>query len=198
MPDDCDWLVVGDFNLYRNQENRNKPGGDLQEMFLFNEAISAQGWVELPFHRRKFTWTNKQDSPLLERLNWFFCSVSWSLSYPNTSAWSLTMGVSDHVPCTVHVNTSIPKGKVFRFENYWMELPQFLEVVQHGWSLPVPSTDMAKVITSKFKNLRRVLKAWQTHISILKDNISNVKLVLAFLEMLEEFRDLSVFEWNFK
>lgn len=53
MPDDSDWLILRDFNLYRNPENRNKPGGDVQEMFLLNEAISAKGWVELPFHGKK-------------------------------------------------------------------------------------------------------------------------------------------------
>jgi len=73
-----------------------------------------------------------------------------------------------------------------------------MEAVQHGWSLSVPSTDKAKIITAKFKNLRRVLKAWQAHLSSLKANIHNIKLVLAFLEILEEFRDLSLFEWNFK
>ena len=73
-----------------------------------------------------------------------------------------------------------------------------MEAVQHGWSLSVPNTDKAKIITAKFKNLRRVLKAWQAHLSSLKANIHNIKLVLAFLEILEEFRDLSLFEWNFK
>jgi hypothetical protein len=55
VPADVDWLVVGDFNLIRNPSNRNRPGGNLQDMFMFNEAISAQGWVELPLRRRKFT-----------------------------------------------------------------------------------------------------------------------------------------------
>lgn len=41
MPDNIDWLLVGDFNLMRSPENRNKPGGDVNEMFMFNEAISA-------------------------------------------------------------------------------------------------------------------------------------------------------------
>jgi hypothetical protein len=66
MPDYFDWLLVGDFNLLRNPEDRNKPGGDLSEMLLFNEAISALGLVELPLQGRKFTWTIKQTSPLLE------------------------------------------------------------------------------------------------------------------------------------
>lgn len=41
MPDDIDQMILGDFNLMRKPEDRNKPGGDETEMFLFNEAISA-------------------------------------------------------------------------------------------------------------------------------------------------------------
>lgn len=50
----------------------------------------------------------------------------------------------------------------------------------------------------KFKNLRRVLKAWQKHISSLTTNIANVKIVLSFMEILEEHKDLTIEEWNFK
>lgn len=31
MPSDIDWLIVGDFNLYRNPEDRNKPRADYNE-----------------------------------------------------------------------------------------------------------------------------------------------------------------------
>jgi exonuclease III len=74
MPDIFDWLIVGDFNLYRNPEDRNKDGADYAEMLLFNEAISKLGLVELPLKGKRFTWSNKQLSPLLERLDWFFTS----------------------------------------------------------------------------------------------------------------------------
>jgi len=43
MPENTDWMVLGDFNLIRKPEDRNKPGGDLSEMFRFNSAISALG-----------------------------------------------------------------------------------------------------------------------------------------------------------
>jgi hypothetical protein len=33
--------IVGDFNLIRGPHNRNKPGGNVEEMLLFNEVISA-------------------------------------------------------------------------------------------------------------------------------------------------------------
>jgi hypothetical protein len=73
-----------------------------------------------------------------------------------------------------------------------------MAVVQHGWNVPTNQTDKAKIISAKFKNLRRVLKAWQSQMSNLKTNIANVKLTLSFLELLEECRDLSIQEWNFK
>jgi hypothetical protein len=92
----------------------------------------------------------------------------------------------------------MPKGKVFRFENYLMEHEHFWAVVQHGWSLPTQQTDAAKIIIEKFKNLRRVIRAWQAQLSSLKTNISNVKLIISLLGIIEEFRDLSLMEWNFR
>lgn len=120
MPSDIDWLIVGDFNLYRNLEDRNNPGADYNEMLLFNEAISKLGLVELPLKGKRFTWTNKQLSPILERLDWFFTSTSWTLSYPNSFVTSMSMETSDHTPCLISINTVIPRGHVFRFENFWM------------------------------------------------------------------------------
>jgi hypothetical protein len=29
MPDDTEWLIVVDFNLFRKQSDRNKPGGNV-------------------------------------------------------------------------------------------------------------------------------------------------------------------------
>jgi hypothetical protein len=68
MPDGVDWLLVGDFNLYRNPEDRNRQGADFGDMLMFNEAISALGLVELPLKGQRYTWTNKQCPSLLERL----------------------------------------------------------------------------------------------------------------------------------
>jgi hypothetical protein len=44
------WILAGDFNLYRNQENRSKPGGDLGEMQMFNNTINDLDLLEIPFN----------------------------------------------------------------------------------------------------------------------------------------------------
>ena len=108
MPDLTNWLLVGDFNLYRSTTDRNKRGGDHTEMYLFNEAISALGLIELPLKGTRFTWTNKQLAPLLERLDWFFTFANWTISYPTTFVYPLVMETSDHGPCLISISTSIP------------------------------------------------------------------------------------------
>ena len=60
------WLLLGDFNFMRSLENRNLPGGDVNDIFLFNEIIGHLGLVELPIKGRQYTWSNMQTSPLLE------------------------------------------------------------------------------------------------------------------------------------
>lgn len=64
-----DWLLLGDFNYPRSPDNRNKPGGDVQDMFTFNDFIRTQELIELPIKGRSFTWSNMQQDPLLEQLD---------------------------------------------------------------------------------------------------------------------------------
>jgi hypothetical protein len=59
MPSDKLWLIVGDFNLIRRQEDRNKIGGDINLILKFNESISNLDLVEIPLHGLSFTWSNK-------------------------------------------------------------------------------------------------------------------------------------------
>ena len=63
--------IIGDFNFIRSEENRNKPGADMNDIFLFNSIISHHGLIELPLKGRRYTWSNMQDNPLLEQLDWF-------------------------------------------------------------------------------------------------------------------------------
>ena len=135
--------------------------GDHLEMYLFNEAMSALGLVELPLKGRRYTWSNKQFPPLLECLDWFFTSPSWTITYPNTYATSLVMETSYHSPCTISISTVIPKKSIFIFENFWMEHQEFMPLLQQVWFTPLAEPDVAKVITAKFKNLRNALKEWE-------------------------------------
>lgn len=66
-----------------------------------------------------------------------------------------------------------------------------------GWQSGHLHSDAAKNLTAKFKYLQKVLRFWSRSLSNLKENIAWVKLVLDLLNLLEEFRDLSLVEWQF-
>jgi hypothetical protein len=72
-----DWLILRDFNMIRSPENRNRGGGNLAEMNLFNDLIHHLDLVEISFQGRAYTWSNMQNNAQLEKLDWVFTSTSW-------------------------------------------------------------------------------------------------------------------------
>jgi hypothetical protein len=175
-----------------------KIGGDNNLMMAFNEAISKLGAIEIPLSRQEFTWSNKQQQPLLERLDWFFINQAWSLQFPRTGARTMTRDISDHVPCAISIKTEVPCARIFRFENFWMEHKDFKDVFLEAWNTPQYKTDPAMRITAKLKITRKHLKEWQMGLPKLDQTIDNTKLIILFIDVIEEHRDLEVQEWNFR
>jgi hypothetical protein len=56
IPPEQNWVILGDFNFIRSPDNRNRPGGDINDMCIFNEMIGHLGLLELQLKGRKFTW----------------------------------------------------------------------------------------------------------------------------------------------
>jgi hypothetical protein len=129
IPAQTNWLLVGDFNFIRSQENRNKPGGDIHEMLLFNEIIGHLGLLELPLKGSKYTWSNMQENPLLEQLDWSFTSSNWISDYPNSIVF----------PCVVNIDTTIPKSNIFRLEIFGL-ISQALLIVSRALGVFLPTS----------------------------------------------------------
>lgn len=165
-------------------------------MLLFNAVISELGLVEHPLKGKSFTWSNMQEEPLLEKLDWFFTSNSWTLHFPSTFIFLLAKSVSDHVPCVIVVNTSIPRSNTFRIENHWLEMSELWNIATHCWQQTAHAEDLIKCINMKFKTLWRVLRIWSKQSSNLRLIISNTNEVILFLDTLEKYRALSIQEWN--
>jgi hypothetical protein len=76
--------------------------------------------------------------------------------------------------------------------------PGFLDLVLQNWSSPIFLQDKARTISKKFQNLRSILKSWSQSFSSLKLCIANISMTIQFLENLEDHRDLTLEEWNFR
>ena len=189
-----DWLLICDFNYIRSPKNRNKRGGNINDMITFNDFIRSQSLIELPIKGKAYTWSNMQDEPLLEQLDWFLTSNNWTLSYPNTMVKPLGKPVSDHIPCVITIETSIPKSNLFRFESFWVQHPGFMDLVSEVWTRPINSTNAATILCRKFKMLRYELKHWSKRISKLSIAIENSNSTLADLDARENKRVLTLLE----
>jgi mannosylglycoprotein endo-beta-mannosidase len=139
-----------------------------------------------------------QQEPLLEQIDWFFTTPSWTTHFPNTLVLPMAKSSSDHVPCMVTIDTNIPKSRIFRFENYWADHPSFLECVRNSWNKSSYKKNSAAILAHKFKTLRYDLKKWKTGLSDIKILIKNCNKVILFLDNLEEHRPLSKPEFNFR
>jgi hypothetical protein len=191
-------IFPGDFNLIRSMDNRNKPGGRSTLMLEFNSSISQLGILEITLKGQSFTWSNKQQHPLWEKLDWCFVTHDWVSQFPGTMARTLERDVSDHVPWIIEIKTSVPKPHIFHFENYWMLHDNFLSVMQDTWNQPIHQPYPAKRLMAKFKRAREVLTHWQKQLPKLAHTIANTKLIIQFIELIEESRDLTVHEWNLR
>jgi hypothetical protein len=105
IQDESNWMIMGDFNFYRSLLDRKKPGGNLNDVFIFNEIISNLGLQEIPLKGRKFTWSSMQEDPLLEQIDWCFTSTNWITHYPNTRMLPLSKPTFDHITCMVQIDS---------------------------------------------------------------------------------------------
>jgi hypothetical protein len=64
IPEEEDWIILGDFNLYRHPEDRNRERADINDMFLFNSTISHLGLSKIPLQGRKYHY---KVFPLMQR-----------------------------------------------------------------------------------------------------------------------------------
>lgn len=114
--------------------------------------------------------------------------------YPDTVATSPAKTTSDYTPCVIRIGTSIPRSRIFMFENFWLEHTDFKDVVRNIWEQAVDESDSAKVISAKFKTLRKGLKIWLKNLSDLKTTINNTNAVILLLDYLEEYKGLTTDE----
>lgn len=98
----------------------------------------------------------------------------------------------------VTIATSIPKAKIFLFENYWTNLPGFMDCVSEIWAKPTGRSSVAAIISVKFKALRYALKRWHVNLSKIKALIVDCNKVILYLDGLEEVRPLTWPEMNFR
>lgn len=139
------------------KNNSNFKAGEAE---AFNDTINELCLIELPHLDRQYTWSNRRESPTLERLDRAFINVAWDSTLPNSILSSLTRTTSDHVPLKIQISTSVPKSSLFQFENSCTLHPNYHDVVSTAWNLHRVPYDVASSLVIKLKRTRATSKTW--------------------------------------
>lgn len=132
---DFPFIMGGDFNLIRNNKERNQGQGDPNLMDLFNEFIGNYQLREIYVSGVKFTWSNKQSRPTLIKLDRILASQEWDLHFGNCFAWSKPRVGSDHSPLILDTGEHREaKANYFFFEEGWLQHEEFKGLVFSKWS----------------------------------------------------------------
>lgn len=124
-------LIGGDFNLVRFICDKSNGLINHRWADSFNFWIDKWGLIELSAMNKKFTWTNKQEFPILAKIDGIFVNSAWEANFPLVTVKALERPPSDHNPLLLDTGNNMCFGKKrFRFEKWWLEKESFRSMVE--------------------------------------------------------------------
>lgn len=112
------WMVLGDFNMILHASEKSNTNLNRTMMARFRSFIDTNELKEVYMRGRRFTWSNKRDTPTLTKIDRVLVSVDWELEFPDCILQALSSGVSDHAPLHLSTAPLFHPRKRFRFEIY--------------------------------------------------------------------------------
>ena len=76
------YIVGGDFNIIRRQDEKNNNNFDARWPFTFNAIIEIFDLREIALSGRQFTWANNLEVSTYEILDRVLMSVEWEQKFP--------------------------------------------------------------------------------------------------------------------
>ena len=184
-------MIIGDFNLIYQAADKSNLNLNRRMMGKFRRTLDNCELMEIALQNRKYTWSNERVSPTLVRLDRVFCNSDWEMAFPNFGLHALSTGASDHCPLLLNRQEQILRKATFRFENHWIKINGFSEVVQEAWAKPQLGSAHT-VLSKKLSETVRALRNWS------KPLFSNARLqlhianeVILRLDIAQESRHLS-------
>jgi hypothetical protein len=154
------WLVRGDFNQIHRARDKNRANSNHSRIVRFRNALNSGGLKEIHLQNRKFTWSNEQQDPTMSKLDTFFCNEEWDVTFSNHILHALSSSLSDHCPLLLANEKGPKKPKSFRFENFWIKMPGFKDVVSKAWNENINHTEPCQRLLHKLKKTGKTLRTW--------------------------------------
>jgi hypothetical protein len=153
-------LIGGDFNIIRNNKEKNNDRYSDTWPFLFNAVIDSFDLREIELSGRQFTWANSLPTPTYEKLDRVLMTTEWEFKYPLVSVCALDRGVSNHTPLLLDTSEAAfsGNGRQFRLELSWFTREDFYSRVAEIWRKPVRGRNSVQRWNKKMSALRSHLR----------------------------------------
>jgi exonuclease III len=197
-PHGAPWLVAGDFNLIYQASDKNNLNLNRRLMGKFRAAIDECELLEICLHNRRFTWSNERENPTLVRLDRAFCNSAWEVLFPSFALNALSTAGSDHCPIMLTCQALVPRKASFKFENFWLHVHGFKEVVQQAWTKQQHGPAHT-VLKNKLAETARALRTWSKSLfSRTRIQLHIANEIILRLDIAQESRLLSDAEWSLR
>lgn len=167
------WMIVGNFNLLVNQEDKSNTSINRRMMARFWAKLNLLELKELYLNGRRYTWSNERARATLEKIDHVFCTNSWEDLHPTCYLTALGSAISDHCPMLLDMNADLVMGHRFKFESFWTKAEGFLDTVSSAWASVPSEGNPFVVLDLKLRATTKALKKWSDRC------IGNIKMQIA-------------------
>jgi hypothetical protein len=148
------YVIGGDFNILRFSSEKNKVFVPNRFSDMFNSVINAYDLKELHMSGGKYTWSNNQANPTLEKLDKILVSKEWERLYPTILVYKKPRDFFDHNPLILDSGSQqTSKGGEFRFELSWLRQEEFSPKIRDVWLAPTRDRVALDRVTFKLKKV---------------------------------------------
>ncbi|XP_074277674.1 uncharacterized protein LOC141601305 [Silene latifolia] len=100
-PTVTEWIIMGDFNIVRDMEERLGPNPpSLAEILAFNKCLLDCNLDDLQGYGSDYTWTNKREgeAKIWSKLDRVLTNPNWLIQYPHTQDYNALVSQAWQIP----------------------------------------------------------------------------------------------------
>ncbi|KAJ9566105.1 hypothetical protein OSB04_002071 [Centaurea solstitialis] len=192
---DKPWAVLGDFNaMLFPHDALGGVSSRNAAMASFFSCVEDIEMFDAHYTGIQFTWCQKpaEGGGLMRKLDRVLVNSEFVELFPDSGARFFPRGISDHSPAVLSFKADFRlKGVPFKFDNFLVDHPKFLDTVASIWTQNMEGTFMFRV-TQKLKALKAPLRKLRGPYGNLAKRVSDLKHELEVVQLACDLDPFSV------